>query len=225
LKSAAATGGTLILGRARLTFTDGLGPSTVGPSYVLPSLEGVDITPILTVGEAADNSYRFVGVPDGLGALNHGSTFSLYGHHELTRSAGGSGPGIVRARGSSGAFVSAWTIDKKTLGVLEGRDLTPSAQDVYLWDPVLSQYYQGTMAWNRLCSADLPVEKAFRHGNHGTSERLFLGGEEVDFGRAWARIVTGSNAGQAWELPRLGKQSWENVVACPHGKDRTIVAH
>jgi hypothetical protein len=139
-------------------------------------------------------------------------------NHELTASAGGSGPGIVRAHGNAGAFVSKWSIDRKTLRVLAGEDLTPSPNHVRLWDPVAQEYQAMTTTWDRLCSADLPDEKALRHGNRGTSERIFLNGEEVNFGRAWARIVTGEHAGEAWELPRLGKMSFENVVACPHGK-------
>jgi hypothetical protein len=145
-------------------------------------------------------------------------------NHELTASAGGSGPGIVRAHGNAGAFVSKWSIDRKTPRGLAGEDLTPSPNHVRLWDPVAQEYQAMTTTWDRLCSADLPDEKALRHGNRGTSERIFLNGEEVNFGRAWARIVTGEHAGEAWELPRLGKMSFENVVACPHGKDQTLVA-
>ena len=29
---------------------------------------------------------------------------------------------------------------------------------------------------------------------------------------------------KSWQLPRLGRMGWENAVACPHGKDKTIVA-
>jgi hypothetical protein len=108
--------------------------------------------------------------------------------------------------------------------VLAGEDLTPSPNHVRLWDPVAQEYQAMTTTWDRLCSAHLPDDKALRHGNRGTSERIFLNGEEVNFGRAWARIVTGEHAGEAWELPRLGKMSFENVVACPHGKDQTLVA-
>jgi len=64
---------------------------------------------------------------------------------------------------------------------------------------------------DRLCSAHLPDERALRHGNRGTSERIFLNGEEVTFGRAWARIVTEEQAGEAWELPRLGKMSFDTA--------------
>jgi hypothetical protein len=105
---------------------------------------------------------------------------------------------------------------------LKGEDLTKSGSDVHTWTG--TGYVTGTTVWQRLCSADLPDEKAFRHGHLGTSERMFMDGEEINFGRAWARIATGPNAGQAWELPRLGKLSFENVVACPHGKSKTIVA-
>ena len=49
---------------------------------------------------------------------------------------------------------------------------------------------------DRLCSADLPDEKALRHGNRGTSD-------------AHGREFYGEHAGEAWELPRLGKMSFD----------------
>src|SRR4030095_5576163 len=161
-----------------------------------------------------------VGIPDGLGALHNGKTFSLFMHHEL-----GATVGVTRAHGSKGAFISEWTIDRNSLRVLEGRDLIPSATKLWQWNLATRGYLAGgAEAFNRLASPARAEQKARRHGNRATSERLFLGGEEVDTGSAWARIVTGPNAGDTWELPRLGKMAWENVVACPHGKDRTIVA-
>lgn len=224
LKGAVAGSGALLLSRAKIPFPAYAGPSTTVVSYVVPSAPGVEITPILTVGDAADNGYRMVGIPDGLGALANGPTFTLFMNHELTATAGNSGPGIVRAHGRSGAFVSRWTIDCTTLRVLSGEDLTTSPDQVHLWDAVARQHYTSTTSWDRLCSADLPAIKALRYGNLGTLERIFFDGEEVTFGRAWARIVTGPRTGEAWELPRLGKMSFENVVPCPHGRDKTIVA-
>src|SRR5215510_14657518 len=225
LKGAAIGGGALLLDRVGLASAlETSAPTTDVPAYVLPSAPGVEIAPILTVGDAAENGYRMVGIPDGLGALGNGQTFSLFMNHELTAIAGSSGPGMVRAHGRAGAFVSKWTIDRKTLRVLKGEDLTPSPDHVRLWDPVAQQYQVMTTTCDRLCSADLPDKKALRHGNRGAYERIFLDGEEVTFGRAWARIVSWEHAGEAWELPRLGKMSFENVVACPHGKDQTIVA-
>jgi hypothetical protein len=180
---------------------------------------GVDVTAILTVGDRAANGYRMVGIPDGLGALGSGPTFTVLMNHELRASTG-----IVRAHGSAGAFVSKWTIARETLQVLAGEDLTPSPGHVRRWDPATRQHIAGTTTWDRLCSADLPAATALRHGARGTAERLFCDGDEATFGRAWARIVTGPHAGEAWELPRLGKMAFENVVACPHAQDKTVVA-
>jgi len=140
-------------------------------------------------------------------------------NHELNRDSG-----LVRAHGSPGAFVSTWTIDRETLRVVGGEDLARSPSQVYLWNPATGQYAQDTTTWDRLCSADLPAASALRHGNRGTAERIFFDGEETSSGRAWARIVTGPRAGQAWELPRLGKMAFENVVASPYGQDKTVVA-
>jgi hypothetical protein len=188
----------------------------------LPSVAGVEIIPVLTAGDRADNGYRMVGIPDGLGAIAHGRTFSLFMNHELTKEAGKAGPGIARAHGSNGAFVSKWTIDRTALQVLSGQDLADSPEKVWTWNG--TKHVPGTTVWDRLCSADLPEVSAFRHGNLGTSERIFLNGEENSGGRAWGWIVTGRNAGQAWELPRFGKSSFENAVPCPYRQAKTVVA-
>jgi hypothetical protein len=217
LKGAAIGAGALIVGRPDNAWAQPTTAVTAAPPYVIPSLpNGVTIRPILTVGEAAGNGYRMVGIPDGLGAFEAGRNFTLLMDHELAVTAG-----IPRAHGSVGAFVSKWTIDKRTLQVIRGEDLTPSPNHVYTWNPVTRQYVQGTTAWDRLCSADLPDVNATRYRNLGASERIFFNGEEtsppfsVSFGRAWARIATGPEAGQAWELPRLGKMAFENVVNNP----------
>jgi hypothetical protein len=51
-----------------------------------------------------------------------------------------------------------------------------------------------------------------------------MNGEETnDESRSFAHIVTGANGGTSWELPALGKASWENSVASPHSGDKTVV--
>ncbi len=201
-----------------------IGPSTTTEPYVLPSVAGVTTTSILTVGDTVDG-YPLVGTPDGLGAFkSHGGKFKLLMNHEF-----GSTQGAVHAHGSAGAFVSRWKIKRNTLEVLKGEDHTQSPNDVYSWDPVNGQYVQGTVAWDRLCSADLPARSALFHGHKGTEERIYLNGEETRppfspvYGSAWARIATGPNKGQSWELPRLGQMSFENVVASPYSKWKTVV--
>jgi hypothetical protein len=51
-----------------------------------------------------------------------------------------------------------------------------------------------------------------------------MGGEEVgNAGRAFAHIVSGPGAGISYELPSLGKFSWENSLASPYEQDKTVV--
>lgn len=52
---------------------------------------------------------------------------------------------------------------------------------------------------------------------------IFMNGEEADGGRAFAHIVSGTEAGTSYELPSLGKISWENAVASAYRQDKTIV--
>ena len=169
-----------------------------------------------------------VGIPDGLGALagkfksgkydaDH-AYMTVFMNHEI--SAGG----IARAHGQNGAFVSQWTIHLDTLQVRSGEDLI---QDVYMWDAPASQYvFAPTAQFSRLCSADLPERTAFYNPKtkKGFDGRLFMDGEESgNEGRAFAHVVTGDDKGTSFQLPHLGRFSWENSVAHPNAGDKTMV--
>jgi hypothetical protein len=205
-----------------------IGPSTTTKPYLVPSIDGVKFVSILTVGDSIDG-YRMVGIPDGLGAFaSSNGNFTLLMNHEL-----GGTSGIVRAHGSKGAFVSRWIIDRATLKVRRGQDFTQTPNDVYTFDPATDHYLQGTIAWQRFCSGDLAKEGAFYYNGLGTTERIYLNGEEittvansvvVDQGRAWARVATGGHAGETWHLPLMGRMAYENLVASPHPQEKTIVA-
>ena len=205
-----------------------IGPSTITEPYLVPSVPGVKFISLLTVGDSIEG-YRMVGIPDGLGAYaSSNGNFTLLMNHEL-----GGTSGIVRAHGSKGAFVSRWIIDRATLKVRRGQDFTQTPNDVYIFDPATDHYLQGTIAWQRFCSGDLAKEGAFYYNGLGTTERIYLNGEEittvansvvVDQGRAWARVATGGHAGETWHLPLMGRMAYENLVASPHPQEKTIVA-
>jgi hypothetical protein len=222
LKGALATAPLLLAGPSLLkpgrALAHGIAPSTTTESYLLPTLSGVRTIPILTTGDAI-RGYRMVGIPDGLGAFNSDlHHFTLIMNHELLAA-----NGIARAHGSKGAFVSRWKIDRRTLEVVKGEDFTPSPDKVFLWDPAAEKYVPGTTVWERHCSGDLARPGAFWHQGKGTTERIYMNGEEVSQGRAWARIATGPHTGEAWQLPRLGRMSYENAVASPHPQRKTVV--
>ncbi|HKY09651.1 MAG TPA: phytase [Candidatus Binatia bacterium] len=219
-------GPTLLLPR-KTAAARNFGPSTATEAYMVPNMPGVDVRAILTVGDSVGN-YRMVGIPDGLGAFSHGNQFTLLMNHELGGSAG-----AVRGHGSRGAFVSSWTIDRKSLKVLKGQDLATSATNVHTWDPATNAYLQGTTVWQRFCSGDLAKTSAYFAKGKRTQERIYLNGEEsttvvsglvVDQGRPFAWVATGSHAGEVWQLPRLGRMAYENSVASPFAQEKTIVA-
>lgn len=203
------------------------GPSTSQTPYLNAVAPGVEFTSILSVGDQVkkkhkgDETYRMVGIPDGLGAYdNHDGTMTVLMNHELRNTLG-----MPRAHGGIGAFVSKWQIRKNDLKVLNGEDLI---QDVMLWDPGTASYVDGTgTAFNRFCSADLAPRSAFfnRKTGKGFSEgRIFMNGEETDGGRAFAHLAAGRQHGTSYELPKMGTAAWENVVASPYAQDKTIVA-
>jgi hypothetical protein len=200
-----------------------IGPSTTTEPYVLPMVAGVSTTSILTTGDSI-GGYRLVGIPDGLGAwLENFRTFNLVVDHEL-----GKALGVTRAHGSTGAFVSQWVIERSSLKVLSGRDHMTSPNSMFTWNG--AGYTPGANAIERLCSADLAASSAYDlPGLLGTPSRIFLSGEETsppfsgDHGRVFAHVVDGLDQNKSYELPRLGKMSFENAVANPHPQLKTIV--
>lgn len=189
--------------------------------YLVPTLSGVTTKALFTVGDSVNGKpdgspYRMVGIPDGLGAFDNGDgTFTLLMNHELPSG------GAVRAHGATGAFVSRWKIRKTAdLTVLDVSDLI---QNVAAFDPVTAAYLPASPghAFSRFCSADLAPISAYYDAPSGLgyNGHLFLNGEETTGGRAWAHATTGTS----WELPRLGKQAWENLLANPGTGAKTVV--
>ena len=212
---ALATTAALALAGAAAAYAATLsGPSSSQTPYLVPVQSNVEIKSILTVGDApAGSTYRLVGIPDGLGAFdNEDGTFTLLMNHEL------SGTGLVRAHGANGAFISKWVINKEDLSVVSGQDLI---QTVMLWDKTTGQYQAGTTTFARFCSADLADKGAFFDDGVGYKGRIFMNGEEAGVeGRAFAHLLDGTS----YELPALGKFSWENSVANPESGRATVVA-
>jgi hypothetical protein len=206
------------------------GPSSSQSPYVLPSMNAVQTTSILTVGDAF-GAYRMVGIPDGLGAFDNGDgTFTLLMNHEL-----GNAAGVVRDHGSKGAFVSRWVIDKTTLAVVSGSDLM---KQIFLWDSVTQQSFAAptTFAFNRFCSGDLPAVTAFYNPatGLGTQQRIYMHGEEGgSTGFQMGTVVTGPDAGKSYVLGKfnlstngsglVGVGAWENSLANPHPQNKTFV--
>ncbi len=216
---AVALGAVALLAGAAFAYA-ATGPSSSESPYLVPVLPGVSFTSILSVGDSVNNKpdgtpYRMVGIPDGLGAFENecDGTFTVLMNHELGNTAG-----VTRAHGAKGSFVSKWVIDKDTLEVLHGEDLIERVARWTAggWDTSLP------VAISRMCSADLPEASAFwnKKSRRGYNGRLFMNGEETGAeGLAYAHTMDGTS----YQLPWLGRYSWENCVAHPSTGDRTVV--
>jgi hypothetical protein len=204
------------------------GPSTTTTPYLVGVAPGIEFTSILTTGDAVkkkhkgNETYRMCGTPDGLGAYDNGDgTITVLMNHELRTN-----EGIARDHGAAGAFVSKWQIRKSDLKVLNGEDLI---QKVMLWDAPGNSYVEalGGTAFQRFCSADLPAVTAFYNAATGkgfSDGRIYMNGEEdAAFGRGMAHLVEGRQHGTSYELAKMGRHAWENLLACPFAQDKTIV--
>ena len=189
------------------------GPSSSQTPYLSPTAQGWSATSLLTVGDAI-GGYQMVGIPDGLGAFSSGlNQMTVLANHEL-----GNTSGTVRGSGAIGAFVSKWVINTSTWQVISGGDLVTSPANQMMWNTTTLTWAQPSTPYAiaRLCSADLPKAEAFWDSStsFGYDGRIFMNGEETGVeGKAFAWIVSGTEAGKMFELPHLGKNSWENALA------------
>lgn len=208
------------------------GPQSSQTPYIVPTTPGWEVISLITVGDSAKEvPYRLVGIPDGMGALpgkfaENGeyvadkAFMTFFVSHEL-----GATSGIPRAHGATGAFVSQWTMHLNSKQVMWGEDLITKVMG---WDNLNKQFVDATGAtqFGRFCSADLPARTAFFNPKtgRGFDGLIYMKGEEAGAeGRAYATVVTGDEKGTTYQLPYLGRYSWENAVAHPNAGDKTLV--
>lgn len=208
------------------------GPQSSQTPYIVPTAAGWEVISLITVGDAAKNvDYRLVGIPDGMGALPgkfaENGTYvadkafmTFFVSHEL-----GATSGIPRAHGATGAFVSQWTMHLNSKQIMWGEDLITKVMG---WDNLNKQFVDTTGAtqFGRFCSADLPAKTAFFNPatGRGFDGLIYMKGEEAGAeGRAYGTVVTGDEKGTTYQLPYLGRFSWENALAHPNAGDKTLV--
>lgn len=209
------------------TFT---GPQSSQTPYIVPTAPGWEVTSLITVGDSAKEvPYVMVGIPDGMGAVagkfaENGeyvadkAFMTIFLSHEL-----GATAGIARAHGQTGAFVSQWTMHLNTKQIKSGEDLITR---VMTWDNGAFVDTTGATQFGRFCSADLPAKTAFFNPRtrKGFDGLIYMKGEESGAeGRAFATVATGDEKGTTYQLPYLGRFSWENSVAHPKAGDKTLV--
>jgi len=201
-------------------------PYESAPAYGKAVAPKTVVKPIITVGQqialtggAEGETFRFVGIPDGMGFSGESPAngrFNLFINHEFNATQGGpAGPlpfgaritdltlSLFRDRARPGSVVSGkYAIEHLFYG-----------QPPVEVDPI-------TRGIGRLCSAQMAGPEV------GFDRPIFLTGEEADGantydglgGLAWATI-----GDEVYALPRLGRAPWENIVAVPNTGDYTVV--
>lgn len=174
---------------------------------------GWKVFPVFTVGETIDG-YTPPGILDGIGALKWNQrTTRVLVNHELVSSAGYP---YELANGAvlTGARVSYFDIDRKTLGVCDSGlayDTIYNRAGKVVEGPQDLEF--GGL--NRLCSSAL-----FEKGEYGFKDDVYFTGEETGGG---TEFVLDVKEGELWAVPAMGRAAWENVTAMDSG-DRDTVA-
>jgi hypothetical protein len=197
-----------------------IGPSTTTAPYLVGATPNVQLTSLLTAGDALPADGVFAGTPDGLAAFDNGDgTFTLLVVHQLASSSG-----LLRDYGGTGSFIDRLVIDKATLRVTFADDLI---QSMMRWSDSKDVHFAGVSRLSKLTSADLGGPDAFHNpaSGLGTDARILLSVEESGTeGRVFATVASGPGTGVIWDLPFLGNATWETAVANPLAQDRTVVA-
>jgi hypothetical protein len=161
------------------------GFKTARPTQLVPLAPGVEVDPILSVGDIIPTGqtppYQMSGIPDGLGAYSdRNGTMHVFMNHELGVTFPAVPPGV-------NTRISDLTLNRKTHGVLA------------------AQYrFTGLEGFERFCSSTLEVI-------NGTPY-YFTGEEAVPAGHDGSSIVMNAETGTWTETPHFGHFEHENVV-------------
>lgn len=199
-------------------------PYASAPSYARPLVPGIVLQPLVTTGQkialtggAPGDSFRFVGIPDGLGAFGANGQLTLLAHHEFTLTAGGpAGPM------PTGARISNLQLSYENRGACASATVQSGKYEivnVYKGEPPVLQV-PGTPRMTRFCSAFLADQKV------GFDRPIMMSGEEsggaATFDGQGASAFATCN-GDCYHLPRLGHFNWENQVVLPGTGQQTVI--
>ena len=191
------------------------GFTTTQSAMLAPVRAGVEITPLLTVGDTLSSGYRFEAIPDGISVRPRGEgTVDLYINHETSKVPFPYNTAAPTAANGENDFdnaqVSKLTLSQKTAGVLKG-----------------SFAIDSSAGFQRFCSNFLATEK------DGFSREIFFTNEEspdyVNRQEASWPPVAGSateqevgvvvaldvRSGKTTQIYGMGRHNHENAVAVP----------
>ncbi|HJS26703.1 MAG TPA: hypothetical protein VJ913_06230 [Actinomycetota bacterium] len=198
------------------------GFKTSRPSMLTPVMAGVEVDPLLTVGDVLPGGYRFEAIPDGISLRTRGQgRVDVYVNHETSKAPFPfvtAGPTVSNSENDfDNSQVSRLVLNKTTGGVLNGSFAIPSSA-----------------GFHRFCSNFLATAE------HGFDTDLLLTNEEAidyvfrqedswpppigdpDEKQAGLAVALDVQTGQFVSIPGMGRHNHENSVAIP-GFDELVV--
>jgi hypothetical protein len=192
-------------------------------SMLTPVMAGVEVTPLLTVGDRLDDGYRFEAIPDGISVRPHGQRVDVYVNHETSKAPFPFNTAAPTAANGENDFdnaqVSKLVLDRHSAGVLNGSFAISSHS-----------------GYQRFCSNYLATSK-----EGFTREILFTNEETPDYffrqEKSWppplgdpnqkeAGVVVALDVqtGQHFPIPGMGRHNHENSVALPGFEDLVVLS-
>jgi hypothetical protein len=202
----------------------GAGFKTSQPAMLTAVGAGVQLTPLLTVGDVLNSGYRFESIPDGISVRPRGfGRVDLYVNHETSKVPFPYSTATPTAANGENDFdnaqVSQLTLNRWSGGVLNGSFAIPSSD-----------------GWQRFCSNYLAT---WREGFD--REILFTNEESPDYvfrqQASWPPAIGDPNereagvvvaldvrTGQRFPIYGMGRHNHENSVAIPGYRQRVVLS-
>ncbi|HSA59625.1 MAG TPA: alkaline phosphatase PhoX [bacterium] len=203
-------------------------------AYLRPLVDSIAVTPLLTVGESVPRtsnptqSFRLIGVPDGLGLERSGGRIRLWVNHELEKT-DASQP-IAGGPLQKGAFVSLFLLapaKPDASAQIGGRaPILPPIPPIGVLsgDFAASSFLLNGRPWEGVpalfCSGFLAGPEV------GFDRPIYLTGEEADgsqSGDGRGGLGFAFTEGRANALPGLGRYRKENLVVVPGTGLKTVL--
>jgi len=216
--------GTLALGLAAPAFTtaasDKAGFITNAAPMITPLVEGVDVKPLLTVGETI-GSYRFESIPDGISIRPGGqTTFDVYVNHETSKVpfpfTPATGVGLVDF---DNAQLSHLVMKRGSGRILSGDYAIPSSAN---YQRFCSNFLAGPeQGWSReiLFTNEEATDVVNRTGTAWPATPAFGSNPE----QAGVAVALDPSTGDYKTIYGLGRMNHENSVAVPAYDEAVLV--
>jgi hypothetical protein len=200
------------------------GFKTARPSMLTPVMHGVQVEPLITVGDTLSSGYRFEAIPDGISLRTRGQgRVDLFVNHETSRVPFPYNAAAPTAANGENDFdnaqVSHLILNQHSRGILNGSFAIPSSA-----------------GYQRFCSNYLATEK-----EGFDREILFTNEEAIDYvfrqQDSWPPPIGDPNekqvglavaldvrTGKHRPIPGMGRHNHENSVAIPGFDDLVVLS-